>query len=365
MDSKHSAPRRQNVHRRPAEPGRTGHSGDPRRSNDPRRRRPTRRPAPKKGRGSVWTRQAGWIFLAAVLLILALALGLRACRGGEVAAAEPDPTPAAPGSAFDTAATAAPIRTAEGSGGRKVEVGSIQTGFAAPGSVTVGVLKSVDLTALGETVRANVGASGWGEVVYSLGQNGELLLRNASQIVLNGADFQKQQDFLATDQPENLARTFLENSGLIPLLRGYGLELSVQAENSQGMITFRGSGDAPGAECAISFSFLYTGAFNQAVLRASFLDGAITTDRVLTPARAAENAVTWSSADNGRITVTDLELRQIRGLPFYVYTGSDGTVAYALAVEEAVLDPVPGARETYRELLRDGIQEYVEISGAA
>ena len=40
-------------------------------------------------------------------------------------------------------------------------------------------------------------------------------------------------------------------------------------------------------------------------------------------------------------------------------------ICVVLAVEEAVLDPVPGARETYRELLRDGIQEYVEISGAA
>ena len=54
----------------------------------------------------------------------------------------------------------------------------------------------------------------------------------------------------------------------------------------------------------------------------------------------------------------------MRGLPFYAFTCSDGSVAYALACDESALDSVSGAREIYEETMRDGLREYVEISGA-
>lgn len=334
------------------------------RDNDPRRRRPPQHGHQKKRkpiRQDVWFLRI--LLGAALALSLALALLIRGC-GGKSAAPAATPAPVGIGSAYSVTTTAAPIRTAEGSLGRKVEVAGFQTDFTPPRSVTLGVLKSVDLTALGESVRSNAAATGWGEIVYSLGGNGELLLRNSTQIVLGGTDFERQEAFLTTDLPENLARTFLENSGLIPLLKGCGLTLDLAAERNKGLITFRGRGDAPGAECELSFSFLYTGAFNQAILRATALEGSLTTDRVLTLKKAADNAVTWSSEDRGKITVVEAELRQIHGLPFYVFTGSEGTVAYALAVEESVLASVPGAEELYHEMMQSGIQEYTEVSGA-
>ena len=130
------------------------------------------------------------------------------------------------------------------------------------------------------------------------------------------------------------------------------------------MITFRGRGQDERTECTVQFSFLYTGAFNQAVLRGTYLAGAVTTDKVLSLKKAAENAVTWGSADNGAVDVVSAELRSIRGLPFYAMTCSDGTVAYALAVPETELDAVPGGREIYEKMMEDGIQEYMEIPGA-
>lgn len=128
------------------------------------------------------------------------------------------------------------------------------------------------------------------------------------------------------------------------------------------MITFRGTGSTAQSECSVRFSFLYTGDFNQAVLRAVYLDGAAAVP-ALAIKKAASNAVTWDSADDGTVSVTAVELRSVRGLPFYAFTCSDGSVAYALACDESVLDSVSGAREIYEETMRDGLREYVEISG--
>ena len=68
--------------------------------------------------------------------------------------------------------------------------------------------------------------------------------------------------------------------------------------------------------------------------------------------------------DGSLFRLTPGQLRSVRGLPFYAFTCSDGSVAYALACDESVLDSVSGAREIYEETMRDGLREYVEISGA-
>ena len=326
-----------------------------------------RRPPRRRGGTSV-TLVAGWIFLGVMIILAAAAVIALLPRESRRAPTAPENAPISapegPGSAFHTDETAPPMTILDGTGGRKVDIGSFQCDFTPPDTVTVGVLKSVDLASVGDTVRANVSAAGWGDVVCSVTGSGELLIRAAAQQVLPGGDYSRQEAFLASSQPENLARTFLENSGLIPLLREHGLYLTNEIENDDGMIIFRGTGDEPGTECVISFSFLYTGAFNQAVLRATYLDGAVTTDKVLSLRKAGESAVTWSSAESGEVTVVEAELRPIRGLPFYVFTGEDGTVAYALAVERSALREVSGAEAVFDEMMRSGIQEYVEISGA-
>ena len=68
--------------------------------------------------------------------------------------------------------------------------------------------------------------------------------------------------------------------------------------------------------------------------------------------------------DGSLFCLTPGQLRSVRGLPFYAFTCSDGSVAYALACDESALDSVSGAREIYEETMRDGLREYVEISGA-
>ena len=327
-----------------------------------------KRKPPRHRGGTSVTLVAGWIFLGVMIILATAAVIALLPRESQSLTSPPENAPVSvpegPGSAFHTDETVPPMTILDGTGGRKVEIGSFRCNFTPPDTVTVSVLKSVDLASVGETVRTNVSSAGWGDVVCSVTGNGELLIRAASQQVLLGGDYTRQEAFLASAQPENLARTFLENSGLIPLLREHGLYLTNNAENDEGMITFRGTGDAPGTECVISFSFLYTGAFNQAVLRATYLDGAVSTDKVLSLKKAGESAVTWSFAENGEVTVIEAELRQIRGLPFYVFTGEDGTVAYALAVDRDVLKEVPGADAVFEEMMRSGIQEYVEVSGA-
>lgn len=339
-----------------------------RRKNSSENRGGARSHRARRPRGRSGAMTAGWLFLGAALMlavvVLVLLLPGRNAKGSSGPEATPLPPADGPGSAFQTEETAPPLVHAQGTGGRAVDVRAVRCDFSAPESLTVGVLRSADLSGLADAVAENAGASGWGEVTWTVTNSGELLLRSKAQTPLTADAFARQEAFLTTAQPENLARTFLENSGLIPLLRGYGLTLSTAAENSDGMITFRGTGDAPQTECSVRFSFLYTGAFNQAVVRAVYLDGAVTTSDVVPLKTAIKGAVTWNSADLGGVDVTACEIRPIRGIPFYVLTCSDGTVAYALAVKESALSQVPGAAELYREMMSEGIQEYQEVPGA-
>ena len=329
-----------------------------------------RRAAPRREQSGTHTALViGWAFLGLmILLAVAAIIALLPRREKPAAPAAPQATtaPGPGGSAFvNPETTAPPLSTQDGQGGRSVVISDILCDYAEPEEVVVGTLQSVDLTALAESVIQNVRSAGWGEVEYTVTENGSLLLHAASLPQLSAADYEKQTDFLASSQPENLARTFLDNSGLIGLLRQYGLNLSSAAENNGGEITFRGTGDAPQAECSVRFTFLFTGAFNQAVVRAVYLSDAVTVRDIVPLKRAVAHAVTWDAGEEAVTAVTGVELRHVRGIPFYVLTCSDGTVAYALAVTEDALGQVPGAEAVYRELLSGGIQDNIAIPGAA
>lgn len=304
----------------------------------------------------------GWGFLA-VVLVLAAAVGIR-LASGDADTEEPTPTidPGPAGSAFGEDGVQT-LTTGEGGGGRTVNITGVDCAYTEPAEITFGLLENVDVSDIGAQVAENVKAAGWGEIQWSLAEDGSLLLRSVDPPVLGGSDFAKQAEFLTSDKPENFARTFLENSGMVSLLGGYGLSLSTsQVENNDGEIIFTGTSSQPGGTCELRMIFYYTGAFNQAALRATYLAEAVTTDRVTPLRQAVKNAVTWTSG-SGETRVTEVELRHIRGLPFYVLTCADGTVAYALAVEEDALKDVPGAAEVYQELLSSGIEDNMAVSG--
>lgn len=304
----------------------------------------------------------GWGFLAAAL-VLALIVGLRlASERPEEETPTPSPDPGPAGSAFSGQGVQS-LTTGQGDGGRAVKIAGVDCDYTPPGEITFGLLENVELSDLGDRAAENAEAAGWGTIVWSVTENGSLLLRAQDPPVLGGDDFEKQKEFLASEKPEGYARTFLENSGLVSLLRDYGLSLdTTRVENDQGEIVFSGASAQPGGECEIRLTFHFSGAFNQATVRATYLAGAVTTDRVVPLKRAVENAVTWTAGE-GETRVTAVELRLIRGLPFYALTCADGSVAYALAVETDALADVPGAEEVYRELLSTGIQDNVTASG--
>lgn len=228
----------------------------------------------------------------------------------------------------------------------------------------MGRLDTLDLSAVAQQLCDNIRAAGWGECVWSITENGALLLRAKDPTPLSAADYDRQTAFLKGSQPENLARTLLDNSHLITLLRDFGLYMSPNPTNNAGEISFHGVGDVPGTECSARFAFLFTGAFNQAVIRATCLTDTASTDRVVRLNTAARHAVTWTPGGSARVRVTSVELRHIRGLPFYVFECDDGIAAYALAVEEDALSAVPGAAELYKELLDEGIQDNLTVPGA-
>ena len=299
----------------------------------------------------------GWGFLGAVL-VLAIVVVVRLAAGGrDVVEVIPTIDPGPAGSAF-TGQTVQTLTTDEGRGGRTVTISGIDCAYTEPEEITFGRLENVDVSAMHEQVAANVAAAGWGSVVWS-----GATLRAETPTTLTADDFKKQAAFLASDRPEAYARTFLENSGLIPLLREYGLTLTTDAENNGGEITFNGTSAEPGGECSVRLTFFHTGAFNQAVIRAVYLADAVTTDKVVPLTKAIRSAVTWTAGTGESTRVTGVELRHIRGIPFYVLDCADGTAAYSLAVEESVLGDVPGAENIYQELLRYGIQDNIVIPG--
>ncbi len=305
----------------------------------------------------------GWVFLGLMIaLAVAVLIPLVKDPPAEPSVSVPTVAPGPAGSAF-TAQGTQELTTQEGQGGRTVDIRGVDCDYTPPAEITFGRLETVDLSGVGERACANAANSGWGEVKWSVTDNGSLLLRSAEMRTLTGAEFESQKAFLASGRPEALSRTFLENIGLIGMLRDYGLTLSTQVENNDGEIVFRGVGTAPGTECTARFTFLYSGAFDQAVIRAVTLADAVTTDRVTPLARAIRSAVTWTAGSGGEIRLTAVELRHVRGIPFYVFTCSDGTAAYALAVDEEALAAVPGAAEIYARLLSDGIENNVTPSG--
>ena len=324
----------------------------------------SRSPAPR-GRRSPRDRSArllriGWIFLALVLALAVVAV-IWLLRPAETAAL------VEPGSPAPTQAPARPARTESREtepsvGGRKVSIRGIDCDFTPPESLTFGVYGGVDFSPAFETIRSNIVRGGWGGVSCTDTGDG-VLIRSAEAPGLSAADYDKQTEFLASDRPEALARTLLQDSGLVSVLAQYGLTLDLTAENDGGAIRFRGGGE--GGTCSVEFSFLFTGAFNQARLRAVALRDPVTTEDVVPLARAAAEAVSWASSGEENTRVTAAEIRSFRGLPFYVLQCDDGTTAYALAVTEKALDASPEARNVYEELLRSGLQEYVSIPGIA
>ena len=310
--------------------------------------------------------RAGWIFLGVVVLAAVVIVLLLLPKREKKPADEKETIPVTAGNAGqESGKTEAPDRERPDYNGQNVRIRSVDCEYTEPTELTVSVQHAADLTALGEAAAENVRAHGWGEVECSSAQDGSLLLTAKDAAVLNAADYDKQEAFLASSQPENMARTFLQDSGIIELLRPYGITLSAEAVNKDGEISFSGNGDDALTECTLRFSFLFTGAFNQAKLRAVVPDGGVTTSEIVPMKKAASTAVSWSSAGAEETSVTAVEIRSIRGLPFYVFLCEDGTAAYALAVKETVLDEIPEAKAVYEELMTSGIQEYIEQPGAA
>ena len=335
-------------------------------SVQPRREGQRKRPAPRNANRLL---RAGWVFLGLMLVLSVgtlLALLLRPSREGNQntepsgAPAAVDPGPA--GSAFTGSPAVLPAE--DGQSGRPVNITGFDCEYEPPGEVTVGRLDTLDLSAAAQQLCDNARSTGWGECVWSVTENGSLLMRAKDPTPLAAADYDKQTAFLNGSQPENLARTFLENSRLITLLKDYGLYMSTAAENNNGEISFHGIGDVPGTECTAKFAFLFTGAFNQAVIRATCLADAVTTDKMVRLSAAVRHAVTWDVGGEDQTRVTAVELRHIRGIPFFVFECADGTTAYALAVEEEALSAVPGAEEIYQQLIAEGIQDNLTVPGA-
>ena len=100
----------------------------------------------------------GWIFLG-VMLAAALAAVILLLPGRDKAPdtedrplSVPQLNPGVGGSAFQTEQTAPPIETGNAGSGRRVSVNRFDCDYTPSETVTLGVLRSVDLAAIGETV---------------------------------------------------------------------------------------------------------------------------------------------------------------------------------------------------------------------
>lgn len=256
----------------------------------------------------------------------------------------------------------APAASVPETGGNQAKISRVPD-TDTPGTLTLGLAEAVDFSADADTIAANLAQAGWGRLKWSVSSDGGLLLYNPEAPVLSPEDYEKQTAWLETSGPEQQARTFLQNSGVLRRLEARGYTLDLTAIHKEGDIAFEGS-DAAGMPCSIRFSFLYTGSFNQAVLTAETMENTSVTDRVISAKRASDKAHTWNGTGAEAVEALSCELRSIRGIPFWVYHCADGSTAYALAVEEEALSQVPGLAGTYAGLMELGLQEYVFVPGA-
>ena len=304
--------------------------------------------------------RTGWIFfgiVAAIALLVILVLLVPEKSEPEPVEIKPAPAVAPqPASAGGISVENAPAQ------GSALTIGRVESDFTAPGELSFGVPQNMDLSALSESISANVRSAGWGNVNCTATADA-LLITAAEQPVFTAADYDAQKAFLASAQPENFARTFLQDSGIISLLSQYGFSMSSNAYNNKGEITFRGTGANAQDSCAITFSFLYTGAFNQARLTAVKSESSFTTKDIVPLKKAAARAISWTAARAETVTASSVSIEYVRGIPFYVFSLSDGGEAYALAITEAALSQSPEAVRVYSELMDNGISEYVETNG--
>ena len=303
---------------------------------------------------------AGWIFLgtAIVVAVIAIVLLLKQPEPDEL----PDWEPTYPSN--ETVAAPQTGGLAGDKGGSSVIINGIQCAFTPPTELTFGVVESLDLSAITDTVCANAARTGWGTLTSSRSGDGSLLFYPKNATVLPGDKYEEQAQFMDSSRPEDLARTFLTDSGIYYQLLNHGIDLSLDIERQDGAMVFRGKGTGAGSESWVRLSFLYDGSLNQMKVYAVHLADAVTTQSVVSLEKAASQAVSWNSAGLSATQVTAAEIRSVNGIPFYALTCADGTTAYALAVEESVLDGSPRAKAVYEELMLTGIQEYVRLEGA-
>lgn len=302
---------------------------------------------------------AGWIFLAVAILAAVVAIVLLlGQKEPEVPAWEPT---------YPSNETVAPPQTgstAGDKGGSRVIINGIQCDFTPPAELTFGVVESVDLSAIADTLCANAGRAGWGALVSRQSGDGSLLIYRQNASVLPGDKYEEQAAFMESSRPEDLARTFLTDCGIYNHLANYGINLSLEMERTEGALLFRGSADGLESESWVRLSFMYDGSLNQMKVYAVHLANPVTTQAVVPLEMAASQAVCWTSTGLSATQVTAAEIRSVKGIPFYALTCTDGSTAYALAVEESALDANPAARAVYEEVMLTGIQEYVRLEGA-
>lgn len=302
---------------------------------------------------------AGWIFLAAAILVAVVVIVVLL---GQKEPEVPDWEPTYPTN--QTVEAPQTGGTAGAEGGSSVIINGIQCSFTPPAELTFGVVESVDLTPIADTICANAARNGWGSLVYRPSDDGALVFYPANAAVLPGDKYEEQAAFMDSSRPEDLARTFLTDSGIYNHLANYGITLSLDMERTGGALLFRGSSAGQESESWVRLSFLYDGSLNQMKVYAEELADAVTTQAVVPLEKAASQAVSWNSTGLSATQVTAAEIRSIRGIPFYVFACADGTTAYALAVEESALEASPRAKAEYESRMLTGIQEYVRLEGA-
>ena len=325
-----------------------------------RRHAKARYRTPERSRSRV-LRVSGWVFLGVVLLLAVVAILFLLKPERAAATEEDDSLSFSPGQLYRPAANDTSSGETVDNTGNSVHIRSLKADFTPPEELSFGIRQSIDFSSLAPTVCERVRAAGWGKVSYRTSDDGSLVFYAEEVPVLGGNEQEQQSAFLATDQPEALARTFLQDSGLVALLSESGLSLDLTGENKNGSFCFYG--DDP-EDCSLRFSFFYTGAFNQLRVRAFGMTDSVTTDAVVPLSAALARAFSWSASASEETDALSVEIRSIRGIPFYVFTCEDGSAAYALAVDESVLSEKEEVYSVYQEILHSGIQEYIELPGA-
>lgn len=246
----------------------------------------------------------------------------------------------------------------------------IETEYDEPSDLYIAKQSSVQLTEEDmETIIHNLTETGWNDVTGRLSsfQSDTQFVLNLSQPETFDYSSLGEKDeipnFTATEKHVEFAKQFLNDSGIINVLKGHGVELSNQPSDETFATLFYGYYQGFRTETYLRLHFSPDGTLGDAQLYVVSFEDPLLTSKILPLEEAIKDAFYCSvctGLGDDKYSIISVEAVYKSGLPFYeleLHNEQNGTImnGYALAVDYNEIESDEELMKVFDNLMRDGI----------